>query len=280
MAIIDLFKRRFDHPLDVVEVKQVYEQGVTFPVLCKLSDGFDGIVKYPRNPFGLNALINEWVGNSLADLVDLTIPEYGQCYMFKEVIHETNENEEIDEANCGNCFFSYHLSKTAQPNRFVLSKASNKETERLLLLDHLISNTDRHSGNILYEISENNRVFFIDCSHIMMPSNRNMNYDLDVEWELSDAAILSDEMLADKKDNLYDLLCNTMLYDEVKRIKNPFTLDKLDAVRQSIPEEWITDSTIRRIDDMFMILATRLNRLDDIANMIANERRNGNWKRS
>ena len=93
-----MFKRRFTRCLDVVQIQEIIEQGVTLPVRCMLNENIKAIVKYQRNRCGTNVLINEWVGNGIADLIGLTIPRYGLCNISETVIRETNENEEIDIA--------------------------------------------------------------------------------------------------------------------------------------------------------------------------------------
>jgi hypothetical protein len=129
--------------------------------------GISAIVKYPMNPAGTEALINEWVGNSIADLIGLTIPKYGICKISEEVIEKSDVYGELDASNSGIAFFSEYLSNTAPGTPSMLGKASNKETEKLLLFDHLIKNEDRHNGNLIGEIATTRRIFFIDCSHIM-----------------------------------------------------------------------------------------------------------------
>ena len=280
-----LFKRRIDHPLSVMEIEEELIQGVTFPIRCRLSEDIDAVVKYPRNRSGPNILINEWVGNSIADIIGLTIPRYGLCYLTEGVINDTNHLEEIDCRNQGVCFFSCFLSNTAPANRRVLSKAGNRETERLILFDYLIRNEDRHDGNILYEVSENHKVYYIDCSHIMVPRTYNLNDPNDMVWELSDEAILDNHPLLNKKDNMYNLLCETMgyredvLFSEMNNIKELITVDCLKEIRKSIPEEWINELTKKRIKDMFIIIEKRLSRIEDIAEMIAEERRKSQWKK-
>ena len=91
------FNRQFDHQLKVLEVGELIDQGVTFPVRCRLSEEVNAIIKYPKNPAGSSVLINEWIGNSIADIIGLTIPRYGCCYLSEEVIEATNCNEEIDD---------------------------------------------------------------------------------------------------------------------------------------------------------------------------------------
>ena len=279
------FLRKVDHRLKILAIRDLIDQGVTFPVRCQLSEGINAIVKYPKNPAGSSVLINEWVGNSIADAIGLSIPEYGCCYLSEEVIEATNDNEEIDKRNAGLCFFSVLQSNTACVNRRVLSETTTKETEKLILFDFLVDNEDRHIGNILYEVSRDKRVYFIDCSHIMVPSSYQLDDPLNVQWELSDDAILSPHLFENENSNLYNELCETMgykedmLYSERDRIRETLTFSMLNDIRESIPQEWVTPFTDRRIKDMFIILEERVSRIDEIADMIAQERRKGQWRK-
>ena len=279
------FCRQFEHKLKVLEVKDIIDQGVTFPVRCRLSGDINAIIKYPKNPVGSSVLINEWVGNSIADVIGLTIPGYGCCYLSEEVIEATNYNEEIDNNNAGLCFFSILISNTVPANRHSLLKATNKETERLILFDHLINNEDRHIGNLLYEVSRDRKVYFIDCSHIMVPLNHRLDVPLDLQWNLSDEAILNPHLLTNDNDNLYDLLCETMgykeeiLYLERDRIRKALDFSVLDDIRKTIPVEWENITSGRKTDDLFSIIKERLMRIDEITDMIAQERRKRQWRK-
>ena len=279
------FNRQFDHQLKVLEVGELIGQGVTFPVRCRLSEEVNAIIKYPKNPAGSSVLINEWIGNSIADIIGLTIPRYGCCYLSEEVIEATNCNEEIDDNNAGLCFFSALKSNTVPANRRSLLNAVNKETERLILFDHLINNEDRHLGNLLYEVSRDKKVYFIDCSHIMVPLSHRLDVPVDLQWNLSDETILNPHLLTNNKDNLYDILCETMgykeevLYLERDRIRNVLDLSVLAEIRKSIPHEWENISSGRKIDDLFSIIKERLMRIDEITDMIARERRKGQWRK-
>lgn len=275
-----MFSRRIEHSLNVLMVNYLLEEGVTCPIRCRLSEGIDAIVKYPRNPCGLYVLINEWVGNSIADIIGLTIPKYGQCNLSKSVINATNDNEEIDESNAGRCFFSCYLNGTVPAGlRSQLSPVLNKEIERLLLFDYLVDNTDRHNGNILYQISDKIRLVFIDCSHIMMTDRFNIYRPIKLDEELSNETIERKFLDVIKEDSIYDYLCENVgyceetLYKEVSDIKQRLTPEILKSIEESVPVEWINGNTSQRINDMFTILEKRLCMIDDIAEIIAGERR-------
>ena len=83
------------------------------------------LVKYQHNPFGSRVLVNEMVGSSLARIIKLPIPDYGLCFMSKEVIMETNTNEEIDSNNSGISFYSVLMPNSVPANSGILSAVTN-----------------------------------------------------------------------------------------------------------------------------------------------------------
>lgn len=279
-----IFNHRNAELLNVIEVNEIIDEGITFPVRCRLSEEIDAVVKYPKNPAGLSVLINEWVGNLIADAIGLTIPQYGLCFLSKEVIEATNCNEEIDSDNSGVCFYSKLINNTAPATRRILMAAKNKETERIILFDHLVDNKDRHDGNLIYKVSKDRTVYLIDCSHIVVPYRKTLGQPLDLDVELSDEMILNDSMLTEEN-NIYDILCETMgykesvLYRESERIKKTITPDSLEYIQESIPSEWRVDIGAQRITDMFEVLNRRFMCIDEITEMIAKERRTRQWKK-
>ena len=72
MLYNEVFTRRIHSIPDISEVGEVRDQGVTYPVSCILENGIQAYVKYQRNPCGNQVLINEFIGNSIPDVVGLT----------------------------------------------------------------------------------------------------------------------------------------------------------------------------------------------------------------
>ena len=74
----------------IVRVLMIKDVGVTMPVECILDNNDLVLVKYWHNRFGPSVLINEWVCGLIAKELGLPIPDFGLCYLSKEVIIETN----------------------------------------------------------------------------------------------------------------------------------------------------------------------------------------------
>lgn len=274
-------RKRLMQETTVETIFEIIEEGVTFPLKCKLSNGISAVVKYQMNPAGSEVLINEWVGNSIADIIGLTIPRYGVCLLPHDTIQKSEVFGELSFDNSGLAFFSEFIKCTAPVNTEMLKKSSNKETERLLLFDHLIINEDRHNGNLLAQVSAERKVFFIDCSHFLT-NNNSLHEKLDIEKEKSIGAVRDNHLMVNpstnRGPNIYLTLCNTMgfndrtLLDEKERMKCLLDNNCLREIKESIPAEWRTQSTAQRIDDMFSIIGYRLEHIEDICDMIIFER--------
>lgn len=265
--------RRIDGIIEVEEVLEIIEAGTTMPVRCRLENGLNVIVKYMKNPFGQKVLINELVGSCIADDIGLTIPEYGICNLSDDVINTTNTNEEIDWRNAGYAFFSKEYSSTAPPVRSLLSLIENKQTEKLILFDHIVNNCDRHIGNLLLDVSKSARLLIIDNSHIITKG-----IETDIEKELSISSVFSKRVLEENQE-VYDMLCTSVGFSEqklmetAKEMKEIITDDKLKSYKEIIPKTWIDSVGKTHVDLMFQVIEQRFETIIEIARMIIEERR-------
>ena len=274
--------------MEVVQILELLEEGVTKPISCLMNNGMTTVVKYPKNQCGTFVLVNEWIGYQIADLIGLTIPKYGLCYLSENVIWNANSAdvlEEIDEHNGGLSFYTELLSDTIPFNKSFLNIIENREVERIILFDLLVGDMDRHNGNILCS-TNNNKLYMIDCSHIFVPEGYSLNNDLDMNAELSEGKLLNIQLLSNKKENIYDLLCSRVGYredvlvGESKRIKDIITDEILDSIICSIPKEWSgSEQTKRRIENLGILLKKKFSMIDQITNAVVVERRNGKWKK-
>lgn len=264
--------------LDVVRINGIIEEGVTEPIRCVLSDGSDAIVKYPRNRFGIEVLVNEWIGNSIADAINLTIPAFGICNLSKEIILRDRETDELSEENSGVCFYSRYIKKTVPITEKLLENVDNKDIERLILFDLITNDHDRHNGNIICSIVPSTKLYFIDCSHIFTNDGHNMNKRLDLNKELSRPQLTNIDLIIDE-DGIYDKLCRFVGFDpetlclESKHIKETLSQERLKEVFDSIPPEWIVDSVKTRAIDMMEIMNRKISMLESIAESIIEERK-------
>lgn len=162
---------------------------------------------------------------------------------------------------------------------------SNRETEKLILFDILVNDYDRHKGNVLCSFGQN-KIIFIDCSHIMTAEDFSLNSDIEMKKELSLRRLSDISILANPDENIYNRLClkvgfrEDILYEESKKIKDIITRDVLASIFQSVPEEWLLSARSRlRAENMKTIIETKLSMIDSITDIIAEERRSGTWKK-
>ena len=265
--------------IEIIETEEIFdiiEEGTTKPVRCRLRNGMDVVVKYPRNPAGTEILVYEFIGSCIAEMIGVTVPDFGICNFSVDVIRDTNLNEDIDEENAGLAFYCEYRSKTIPLHRSLLSSVVNKETEEIILLDHILNNCDRHDGNLLFDLANESIIYAIDHSQIITREVK-PSFDM-LEKELSEEALFSKHILNDNRE-LYDLLCVWLCYDEnrlkelavdMKRILLP---EKLEKIKNMLPNEWIISVGSDKINKMFDILKHRINGIERISDMIIEERR-------
>lgn len=265
--------RKIDGVIEVEQVLDIIDVGTTMPVRCRLENGTNVVVKYMKNPFGQRVLINELVGSCIADEIGLVIPEFGICNMSEGVIKTTNSNDEIDERNAGIAFFTKDYSSSAPPSRQILSHVKNKQTEKLILFDHLVNNCDRHIGNLILNLGKEATLYVIDNSHIITEGV----YE-DIEQELEPSMIFSKRVLQ-KNQDVYDILATSIGYSEQKileeaeKIKETMTEKKLNSFKKIIPSAWVESVGEYKVDLMFQVLNRRAESIIELSKMIVEERR-------
>lgn len=153
--------------LNVIQCHKVAGKGVTNPCYVTLDNGINAYIKYPKNPEGDLVLLNEWVSASIGKLVNINIPNFGLCYLSKDVISNIDD---LNESNTGLCFFSEEIRDVfplTTPGVFRRFINGGNEFIKLLLFDHIIYNKDRNRGNLLLAgYRSEKRIFVIDQSHV------------------------------------------------------------------------------------------------------------------
>ena len=258
---------------DLFEIKDV---GTTMPVLCRLDNGMDVVAKYMRNPFGSRVLINEFIGSLIADMFKINIPVYGIGILTEEVIANTNYNEDIDSGNAGPCFFTVYHGSTVPASKHLIQKISVEEIERLVLFDHIIANYDRHRGNLLMNASEDSELIVIDHSHVFGRGSELSS--MRIREELAEDVILSSAILHANRES-YQRLFRCKGYDDHLLLKQAEDFQKLYSESElcrsmeSIPEVWTQNAKGDILNDIVELISKRMSLIDDICEMIIDERR-------
>ncbi len=250
--------------MDLVQISEVYDMvdvGVTCPIRGRLSDGSVAYIKYPHNPCGNIVLINEYIGYSMAQALRITIPEFGICLLKEDVIAPINGEifDALDASNCGYCFYTKAIEKSVPFSAALTSTHSlikNRDVENIILLDCILNNTDRHRGNLLFDF-DSCQVYTIDFSH----------------WGQTGSSVLK------CNEKIYNELCRWFGFDRESLItvsniaKDTFTIDWLINLEKSIPEEWLKAVECGRIKTLFSVIKGRIDSLPEIcAEIIANRR--------
>ena len=284
-GIESIFKKRIQDVLSVASDVEIVSQGVTEPIRCKLSNGIDAIVKYPKNRFGNMVLANEWIGNSIADAISLSIPHYGKC-KFEYSLFRDSLYDQLDDNNSGLCFFSEMIHNVVPMNDKLLLAAKNHEIERLILFDLLVSDRDRHNGNIICSLNSDIELVFIDCSHIYSDEKYSLSRELNLNMELSSSNLYNIAILEDgSNDNVYNRLCecvgykDEVLFNEADRIREILTDSVLDYIKASIPCEWMSIREKDRTEAIFLIIKKKIKELYTIAKLVSSDRRIGKWRK-
>lgn len=267
---------RIEETLNVELISDIVPAGVTIPVRCKLSNGSLAYVKYLNNTCGTAALVNELIGNTIADKIGVSVPNFGICNMSKDVIDTNNRNEEIGDDNSGLCFFSEQLEHAVPTPIWKL--VQNRETEKILLLDHVLNNFDRHPGNMIFDL-KTYRIYAIDYSHIFSKNTMRPDYNSEfVINGMNPGKYLYSDILICNKEVYYDQCIHVgynerLLREEVAGIQDLLPKEYLKSVVESIPAEWIKCIDGDASDTIVEFLNYRVRNLESICEMIIKERR-------
>lgn len=261
--------------LEVTELFSVIDKGVTMPIHARLSDGTVAVVKYPNNPCGTSTLINEWIGNNIARKIGVTIPNYGLCYLDSDMIYTRIDIDILDESNTGICFYSEYMSKAVPlPSK---RNVINYEAERIILLDHILNNFDRHEGNLFYDVNTS-ILYAIDYSHLFSNSGLRLDYDSDdIKRGMDPDRYLYTDIL-EKNSRTYDVICFSAGFDEkvVRKksaeIKDIITHSYLTDLFNDLPEEWIKAVGQEKVYRLIEFIEFRVTNIERIADMIVKER--------
>lgn len=256
----------------ILSIERVYPVGVTEPLECVLENGETVIVKYPRNRFGTQVLINEWIGACIADRLGVPIPRYGLCYLSKENIEKAEIYgkiyDEIDERNVGISFYSVMFNNASPIQIEWLKEKKNKQLAIIVLYDYILNNCDRHKGNILRIIAEIDDVICIDNSHIILDKGDN--------WKNPREYLDENKLLSIKyfeyNSELYSALlagCNqNELYVMIDDIKKKIDGDFIRGIIDSMPIEWINSFGREYVETLLEVVRFRILKLDVVSERI------------
>ena len=256
--------------VDVRDIDEMMPKGVTNPIGCCLLDGTEVVVKYPNNPFGSGVLVNEIIGACVADLMGVSIPEYGLCYLSEEVISSSDIygpfGEGIDESNAGKCFYSRRYTNTTTVQKYIRN-SERPDGLLIVLYDFVLNNCDRHEGNLLQVIGTD-KLVCIDNSHIIEDKN---DVSGKLKKYLEKEKLMSIDYFINDIDFYRGFLKGYGLDDMIclsEEIMNNISERDLLEIKQLIPREWQDSVGERSINVKLEIISRRLHTLSDACKKI------------
>lgn len=202
-------------------------EGGSLPALTEADDGFKYVLKFRGAGHGVKALIAELIGGEVARLLGLNVPELVFLYL-DEAFGRTEGDEEIQDLlqasrglNLGLHFLSGAL--TFDP---VVNRVSSELASRIVWLDAFLTNIDRTIKNTNM-LLWHNELWLIDQGASLYFHYYWLNWK---EHALSRFPEIRNHCL---------LKYASLLPEVDMEIKSRLTEDKLDAIVELIPTEWL-----------------------------------------
>lgn len=215
--------------VDVVQYVTPLREGGSLPAIVKASDGFLYVLKFRGAGQGKKALIAEFIGGELARAIGLKAPE--MVFMnLDDSFSKTEPDEEIQDLlkfsvglNLGLHFLSEAI--TIDP---LVTKIDGLTASKVVLLDSLISNIDRTPKNpnlLLWNkelwVIDNGASFYFHHNWPTWENHLTRTFPL-----IKDHVLLAQA---------------TQLPAAAKSIELTVDKTKVDAIIESIPNDWLTN---------------------------------------
>jgi hypothetical protein len=237
--------------VNVTRYIQPLREGGSLPALAEADDGFKYVLKFRGNGHGPKALIAELIGGEVARLLGFKVPELVFANL-DEAFGRTEADEEIQDLLQGSQGLNLALHFLSGAITFdpVVTTVEPLVASKIVWLDAFITNVDRtfKNTNMLIWHKE---LWLIDhgaCLYF---------HHSWVTWEkhaVSPFALIKDHVLLPQA---------SMLAEADAECKQLLTADKLRAIVDLIPTEWLNwegaDETPEEIRDVYYrFLTTRL----------------------
>lgn len=265
---------RIDKKLVIEEIYTIINEGTTSPVKCRMTNGVEAVAKYQNNRCGTATLVNELLGYSIAEMIGVSAPDYGLCSLSNDVISLADTEGEIDEYNAGTCFFTILFPKEVPT--IVWSLVKECETEKIILLDHILNNFDRHIGNIFFDFLTK-KIYVIDFSHIFSDGAK-PDYASHYLYDgMNNEKFLYNDILTSNA-QIYDTLCDRggfckeKMHEVTNEIQHNISKSDVKKLERTIPKEWKDSVGSDKIRILTDFINFRIENLDKICNMIIAER--------
>lgn len=255
-----------DGVIEISKIQEMVPNGVTKPFRCRSFRGEEAIVKLEKNSFGTAVLINELIGHYIADLIGVTVPPYGICHIGKDTIgiDEYFEDDFSESDFMGYGFYSAFIANTIPLAERILHKTVNCDVSKIILLDCILNNGDRHDGNLLITMTDEPKLYVIDFSHII---SRDIPWSSDRQKQLFAGENLSMDFLNDNEE-VYNILFRhrsfsvNNLRKEADYVKKKVLESDLEKILDVIPGAWNHGSCKNLAADIIEYIRRRANKLE------------------
>ncbi|TVZ51518.1 HipA family kinase [Dokdonia sp. Hel_I_53] len=213
--------------VNVVQYVQPLREGGSLPALVKADDGYMYVLKFRGAGQGKKALIAELLGGEIARTLGLKVPEL--VFMnLDDSFSKTEPDEEIQDLlkfsvglNLGLHFLSEAI--TYDP---LVSSIDALTASKIVLLDCIISNIDRTAKNTNL-LQWHNEIWVIDNGASFYFHHDWNNWEKHLERTFP---LVKDHVLLEKA---------TQLQQAAAEIKQLLTVEKLERIIASVPEDWL-----------------------------------------
>jgi hypothetical protein len=213
-------------PLLITEILEVARQGKTKPIFCKAEDGNMYVTK--GDYAGKKALASEWMAGQLGQDFGLPIPSLALLQVTEPFFQFSGKREELQILGRGTLFGSLWQENLVEIRHSNLAQINEMERARLLAFDWWVGNEDR----TLTELGGNPNLLWSDANARLTVIDHHLAFeyeDLGAFWQ-------------------------NHIFREDKRLWIPAFrremetnfragLAKLDALWQTIPEDWLESLT-------------------------------------
>lgn len=252
--------------VNIVEIKNKLGNGCTVPYVVWCDDGKTYVVKFPGNPQGTKALVNEFIASRLCNYLKLPIIEYNLIDIKLENYNSIIDDEiEYVEGTAFGTVYDDNLLTVLNP--WMISNSSNKyDAIKILIFDLLIGNYDRNKGNLMIN-SVTKKVFMIDHTHI---------FGLGTIWDEYQLPRLTNEQFSISQLHQfnYSNIISSLIFDQefyiqlnkfvnmVKNIDSSF----VEKIMDEIPKGWKVNT--KEKEQLCNYIIRRFSRIDEILDIL------------
>lgn len=242
--------------------------GVTIPHLVELTNGSKYVLKFPGNPEGEKALINEFICYELAMLLELPIIESTIVDIDFSTANGVDCIEKSIILKNGMGFASLYNTKANPINTPSIIKLAHNSCDlyKIIIFDFIVGNTDRNKGNLLYD-SKYKKLNIIDHTHVFsigtLWNSTELRRRIGEPFNIDEAHKYNFENYLQFKN--YRIECSTCIKRFIRKLETLTRDDLLNIINKCRITWNIEQYDVISICDY---LWDRINRLNEILNLL------------